>query len=146
MRPHFSQWEIFGKITMEMNRNIRLIIRTRLLANEPSPEEGSSIREMPLPASFNLYFPTGLGFISCRTGPIRVDSLCCLMASMCLGSEAAVCPSDGSAKVSLPRSTQLSSPRSWTYLVLCISFLHFSTGFLLPQVEHPETMALLWLS
>lgn len=123
---------------MEMNRNKGLIIRTRLLANEPSPEEGSSIREMPLPASFNLYFPIGLVLSEC--------CLCCLMASMCLGSEAAVCPSDGSAKVSLLRSTWLSSPWSWTYLVLCISFLHFPSGFLLPQVEHPETMALLWLS
>lgn len=46
---------------MEMNSNIRLIIRTRLLANESSPEDDFSNREMPVPASFNLYFPIAQG-------------------------------------------------------------------------------------
>ena len=87
-------------------------MRTRLLANEPYSEEVLSHREVPVPASFNLYFPIGLGFIYCRTGPIRVDSLCCLEASMCLELEAAVSPSHGSVTVSLLRSTWLSSPQS----------------------------------
>lgn len=66
-----------------------MITKRRLLANELSPEDiwrrlqnNFSKREMLIPAPCNLYFPTSLGLIYCRTSRAQIERHCCLMASV----------------------------------------------------------------
>lgn len=128
-----------------------MVIRRRLLANEPSPEDirsgpanDFSNREMPVPASYHLYLPAGLGFIYCRSSLTQVESHHRLMASMCLEPDNAVCVSDMSAIVrwaffspELDYSsfkTLASAERLFTH------FLFSLWGWIfVPRVEHPES-------